>query len=270
MKILLIIFIALINVQSYADETSQQRIVHLPPASLAQWYKPQNKRQIWLHTMFRLRREMQAISEYVEIKDKTLLAKWINKFAKDYRAIGKMVPEWNDELELEKLEQLIGLINTNNFVEIKSYLHKLKNSCNSCHNERRAIVASLMRTPNYDDIKIKGQTYDNLMQELSLYLNRIKIATEDKRKNIAIQAVHDLKNKLNDLKTNCNSCHDRDNLAEKRILGKETNTSLDKLLNNIEQNKPSGRLLGEFAVNVCARCHGIHRNASDLVQFIRK
>ena len=37
-----------------------------PPASLEKWYKPANERQVWLHTMFRLRREMQAISEYAE------------------------------------------------------------------------------------------------------------------------------------------------------------------------------------------------------------
>ena len=37
-----------------------------PPASLEKWYKPANKRQVWLHTMFRLRREMQAIREYAK------------------------------------------------------------------------------------------------------------------------------------------------------------------------------------------------------------
>ena len=42
-----------------------------PPASLEQWYKPANKRQVWLHTMFRLRREMQAIAEYAKQDDPT-------------------------------------------------------------------------------------------------------------------------------------------------------------------------------------------------------
>ena len=44
--------------------------IDTPPASLEKWYKPANKRQVWLHTMFRLRREMQAISEYAEQNDK--------------------------------------------------------------------------------------------------------------------------------------------------------------------------------------------------------
>ncbi len=41
----------------------------LPLTSLEKWYKPANKRQVWLHTMFRLRREMQAIADYAENSD---------------------------------------------------------------------------------------------------------------------------------------------------------------------------------------------------------
>ena len=36
----------------------------LPPESLAQWYKPANKRQVWLHTLFRLRREILTVFDY--------------------------------------------------------------------------------------------------------------------------------------------------------------------------------------------------------------
>ena len=42
--------------------------LEIPPAVLEKWYKPANKRQVWLHTMFRLRREMQAIDEYTTLK----------------------------------------------------------------------------------------------------------------------------------------------------------------------------------------------------------
>ncbi len=64
-----------------------------PPASLEQWYKPANKRQVWLHTMFRLRREMQAISEYAEQNDQAGMDKWIQRLEKDYIKIADMVPE---------------------------------------------------------------------------------------------------------------------------------------------------------------------------------
>ena len=51
-----------------AAEESEATLT-LPPASIAQWYKPQNERQVWLHTMFGLRRSMTAIQEYVALED---------------------------------------------------------------------------------------------------------------------------------------------------------------------------------------------------------
>ncbi len=73
----------------------QDRVIVLkkPPASIAQWYKPQNKRQVWLHTMFKLRREMQAVEIYAKIQDAEKLQKWAAKLNQDYHKIAKMVPE---------------------------------------------------------------------------------------------------------------------------------------------------------------------------------
>lgn len=47
--------------------------VKVPPSSLSQWYKPENKRQVWLHNMFKLRREMQAVEFYAQNQDPVLL-----------------------------------------------------------------------------------------------------------------------------------------------------------------------------------------------------
>ena len=68
-----------------------------PPASLEEWYKPANKRQVWLHTMFRLRREMQAIAEYAKTiepasseqgaNNQVAILKWIKRLDKDYNKI---------------------------------------------------------------------------------------------------------------------------------------------------------------------------------------
>ena len=51
-------------------------LIKTPPASLAQWYKPENKRQVWLHNMFKLRREMQAVRLYADNKEDNHLQKW--------------------------------------------------------------------------------------------------------------------------------------------------------------------------------------------------
>jgi hypothetical protein len=77
-----------------------------PPASLEKWYKPANKRQVWLHTMFRLRREMQAIREYAEQDDQPGMKKWIARLDKDYNKIADMVPEWKKLIKPRLLPEL--------------------------------------------------------------------------------------------------------------------------------------------------------------------
>ncbi|MCK5263299.1 MAG: hypothetical protein KAJ92_06405, partial [Gammaproteobacteria bacterium] len=80
--------------------------IDVPPASLEKWYKPANKRQVWLHTMFKLRREMQAISEYAKLNDQPGMAKWIARLEKDYNKIADMVPEWEKEIKPRLLPEL--------------------------------------------------------------------------------------------------------------------------------------------------------------------
>ena len=79
--------------------------IKTPPTSLSQWYKPQNKRQVWLHTMFRLRREMLAIEEYAD-SNPELMKKWINKLETDYSKISEMVPEWSNMLDTSLITQM--------------------------------------------------------------------------------------------------------------------------------------------------------------------
>ena len=74
-----------------------------PPAILAKWYKPANKRQVWLHTMFRLRREILAMNNYSAKGQQPELEKWSQKFIKDYQSIAEMVPQWQELLYLDKL-----------------------------------------------------------------------------------------------------------------------------------------------------------------------
>ena len=83
-----IIFLSL-SVTSIAQE--QTITLKKPPDTLAKWYKPANKRQVWLHTMFRLRREILAMNDYSEKGQQAELEKWSQKFIKDYQSINKFL-----------------------------------------------------------------------------------------------------------------------------------------------------------------------------------
>ena len=59
-------------------------LVKTPPTVLAKWYKPENKRQVWLHNMFKLRREMQAVKFYAQNQDAELMNKWALQLNEHY------------------------------------------------------------------------------------------------------------------------------------------------------------------------------------------
>ena len=71
---ILCVLVLSIPLSSGAAEDETQGFDALPE-SLARWYKPENKRQVWLHTMFAMRRELQAVREPSGDQDSIALRK---------------------------------------------------------------------------------------------------------------------------------------------------------------------------------------------------
>lgn len=246
-------------------------ILKKPPKSLAQWYKPENKRQVWLHTMFRLRREMLAMSDYSQKKMPDDLEKWSQKFIKDYKSLAKMVPQWQDYLLLNQLNELQKNVENHNYSAIKPTLKHLSKSCMNCHDDFQTVATLLYRSPNFYDRNIsegfsgEEMAYDDNMMHLSTSVNRINIAIKDGYFDIAGQQIEPLEQHLEHLATSCSDCHQEDEVPVKRIMNASQSllTELAEQL-RLKEQKQSGRKLGEFAVKVCAKCHSIHKLPSDL------
>ncbi len=248
-----------------------------PPVSIGNWYKPANKRQVWLHTMFRLRREMQAMDEYSAFQDRKRLVSWSEKFVEDYRSIGKMVPEWADELEVEWAERLLTAARKGDFEGVGAAQRKIGQSCSGCHKEYRAVTAALYRGANFSEVVVEdGETMEELtfkksMGGLSNTMNRIKIAVQDERFEVAESAYELMSQRLEDLSGSCGSCHKTDRQRD-YLLGEENMARVTKLgeLIAAKDIKESQRTLGGVAVEICATCHSIHRTLADLRAFIDK
>ena len=245
--------------------------IDTPPASLEKWYKPANKRQVWLHTMFRLRREMQAISEYAEQNDQPGMEKWIARLEKDYNKIVDMVPEWEKMTKPRLLSELEMFAEKGDTYRVGKTLKMIQRTCDDCHIDYQPLVTAMYRSPHYDDIKLKDldgnpQSFEDNMVDLSRSVNRILIALDDGHKAIALQTSQNLADQLHNLGDSCNSCHEDDAYPRERILGKVTQKHLQTLQQNINDGlvKDSQKLMGEIAVTVCARCHNTHRIVYDL------
>jgi hypothetical protein len=240
------------------------------PDSLAKWYKPENKRQVWLHTMFAMRRELQAVREYAERQDLERLRKWAERLAAHYREVPEMVPEWEDEVEPRILERLEQAVRDGDFRETAAAAKRLGGTCRSCHREFRALAAARYRGPQFEGIEVpdasgSGQEYGKHMKVLSRALNRVKIASEDGRWEAADRALGALRTGLDRLGETCSACHE-DDVPRRRILGGDAQESLNEIAAGLtgKEQKTVGRYLGQAAVQVCARCHGVHRILSDL------
>lgn len=276
-RLLLILLFPLIFSSSAIAQEDNEKTFQLPPASLAKWYKPANKRQVWLHNMFKLRREMQAVMEYIALEDPELVRKWAERLVAHYRKIAEMVPEWEDELSLDWAKSLETAAVSGDLVQVKRAARKLGQSCKSCHREYRAVVAVLHRAPDFSGIKVKRdsdgveRSYAESMKELTVLVNRIKIAAEDERQQVALDAVAALQLRLNELGKSCASCHKGEESRE-RFLGNKTADVLNSLSSSISDNdkKSIGRHLGTAAVISCARCHSVHRSTYDLKQVLAK
>ena len=216
---------------------------------------------------------MQAVNEYARQKDAIGTKKWGQRLAKSYRKIPKMVPEWKKEVRLDWADILEIAAVKGDFKQVLRAYDKLDASCNLCHQDYQALAAALYRSPDFstEQVAFNGKEihYDKFMELLTQTVNRIKIATEDQNPEIAARSLVQLKSQLKALEPGCDKCH-RDEIAKERILGANTQKILKQLEESIQNNQPkqTGRFLGEAAVAICARCHGIHRTLSDLKLFL--
>jgi len=262
----------LLSVISASSIASGQYVsLDQPPESLKQWYKPANKRQVWLHTMFRLRREMQAINEYADQKDATNLQKWLDRLDDDYKKIADMVPEWESEIKPRLLSELEMFIENKDFYRINKTIDMIQITCDDCHKSYQPLVTAIYRSPYYENINIKdfsggSKSLEDNMHALSTSVNQILIALDDGHKSTALKASQSLTDQLSQLQSSCSHCHKKDMYPVERILGSVTKNNLKSLQLNIKQGrvKDSQKLMGEIAVSVCARCHNTHRIVSDL------
>ncbi len=239
-------------------------LVKVPPADLSQWYKPENKRQVWLHNMFKLRREMQAVELYAEQKDSENLVKWSAQLTKHYLKIADMVPSWQKKLDIKTMYSLNEASEANDFNQVSILANKLTKNCDSCHDDYQAVTALTYRSGNFSSIKVNGDIpYSQHMDILTKQVNKIKISAQDGFTDRALSSLSELNISMNELGESCGNCHKQD----KRTYPNEQMTNTLQNLKIALQSgtaKEQGRELGTLAVLACARCHGTHRTAYEV------
>ncbi len=235
----------------------------IPPESLSKWYKPENKRQEWLHNMFKLRREIQAVKLYSSSDEDELLDKWTEQLSKHYLRITEMVPEWNKKLDVDALTRLQESVKGREQQGISLALDDLGASCDSCHRDYRNTVATMFRTPDFSSVKLSQPVeYKEHMKTLIRQVNQIKIASEDGKLDVALSSLSELKHGIQLQGETCVQCHKKDIKIYPSVKVTKTIAKLEQSLAT-GTDKERGKALGALAVQACASCHGTHRIAYD-------
>ena len=256
--VLQVILVALVLGLVY-KHNDKATIIKTPPKVLAKWYKPENKRQVWLHNMFKLRREMQAVQFYANNKDNERLKTWVLKLNEHYLKIGEMVPEWNKKLAVETLSNIQTSAINHDYVGIIEEVNTLQKNCDSCHTDYQAITALTYRTPDFAGLEIAPSvSFNDNMKTLIKNVNQIKIASEDGMPHLALPSLTELKKGMNELGQVCTNCHEKDKKTYPSEQMEETLLTLEQSLKT-GLAKDQGRALGTLAVQACATCHGTHR-----------
>ncbi len=241
-----------------------------PPESISQWYKPENKRQVWLHTMFKLRREILAIEIYTKIQDDEHLQKWAVKLNEDYHKIPEMVPEWEKKLDFISIAEIQKSAKEKRYDDVAHALLELDKSCQSCHTDYRAVTATMYRAPDFSEMKIDGSTtLISHMRTMSKQVNRIKIAFVDGRQDAALSALQELEKGMNSLGKTCVNCHKNDLKVYPNMQMEQSMADLGQSLKTGSLQE-QGKALGTLAVMVCAGCHGTHRLSYDARKLLGK
>ena len=250
--------------------------VVLPPESLAKWYKPLNKRQVWLHSMFKLRQSMQAIDYYLGKNDAEMLRKWAGILQSTYAKLPEMVPEWRNATRQHISVSLQTAAQDGDFKKVAKERKRLQKFCDACHQQWQPLVTALYRSPDYSNVMVTDSlsgetlTFPKMMQKISTTLGLLKIKREDGFIEEARESADLLEDELQDLAGSCSNCH-RDNVSTERILGPDLASefqSLRKALVEPHDPKISGKHLGAIGFTVCGRCHSVHRTLGDLRKWV--
>lgn len=259
--ILQIIILSLVAVGVYFHQ-DKVTLVKTPPKVLAKWYKPENKRHEWLHNMFKLRREMQAVEYYANQQNNKNLLTWIGQLNEHYGKIADMVPQWQSKLDLPAMTTLTNAGLAQDYDTVLSQLAQIEKSCDSCHNDYQAITALTYRTANFANITVgeKNIAFEAHMATLTKQVNQVKISSQDGYPDAALSSLAQLEANMQTLGGVCVECHKRDRRQYPDETMQATIASLKTAITE-DSAKEQGRHLGTLAVLACARCHGTHRIA---------
>jgi len=257
--IVLQIIIGLIVAGLLYTHQNKVNLVKTPPIALSKWYKPENKRQVWLHNMFKLRREMQAVSFYAQEQNSEHLARWVEPLGKHYKKISDMVPSWQKKLDMQAMSALNDASAAKDYSEVALQLSKLQESCDSCHKDYQAITALTYRSADFSTIRVNESTsFSEHMNVLTQQVNQIKISAQDGFTEQALSSLNQLNQSMSELGDTCVSCHKKDRRNYPSEQMSKTLVNLKTALTS-GTAKEQGMQLGTLAVLACARCHGTHK-----------
>ena len=260
-----------------AHEENERRVyeIKLPPKSLDQYY--QKDPSDFLMAMFGVLGPMGAMETHLKDGNLDKAKKYFAAFKAEYYKISKMVPEWSKHFPSEPMEKLEDALNSGEPMKIQSAAQGVGKTCADCHQEHLPEVWYKYHWKDFGTIKVPDPVSGKLLSfvEYMFGLHHSFSATNtylseekaDGKFVKTIEALTDLKYRVDALNVGCKECHGKDD-KRKYFTSSDVIDQLSVAGYELETKQPNidevNKRLQGVGFESCHKCHLVHVPAATI------
>ena len=177
------------------------------------YYADSGKPSEWIVQMQKMSTEYYAIFVNLELKNWSLAEKNVQLFTDSYTKASKMIPEWEENFDINSANLLKKSILTKERKTIEKASKSIEKSCNHCHLKNNNSVWARYHWPLTETIKVLDPigenevSYDVYMEKLFDSLKRISVNFEQGDIQQSWRSLDVFTKRIKSLRSVCSKCH---------------------------------------------------------------
>jgi hypothetical protein len=237
-----------------------------PPSSLDSLYPPNKNEPVYLLKMFELGTFFSGIVADLFENDAQNAKGNFEKFREKYIEVSKLVPEWEKDYPMDRLDELKIALDTGTQGKIMAATEKVGKTCHQCHVSNMAKVQQKYHWGDFETIKIKDPLtneevgFSQLKQGLNVNFVAIGLNIKQGQKENARKQFQAFNARFRALGSTCQNCHKKREIkhyVDQRVSSLIENIELELSRSAHDQNVVSS-LTQKIGMESCFKCHLVH------------
>jgi len=245
-----------------------------PPESLDNLYPPKAPGPIFLGAMFEIAGPFGGIIvDLMEEDFENVIANY-DLFKEKYLEVSKLVPEWEDQYDMSKVEALGEALKSGDQGGIQGALGEIGMECGSCHQKYMTAVQYKYHWPSFEEVTLQDPV---TLQEMSFHdymmswdLSYVGVSTDlgEGQVDRAIDHFDDFKSRFIGVREACSNCHGISEAQTGKKQGELAFVSIDNeqlllaMEDALKSTPPNVESVFEMTqaigAETCLKCHWVH------------